>query len=498
MAPYQPTTEVEVDPDAVADWFYPLLDNRDRYLLLWGGRDSTKSDGVALKLLLDCLRLPYFKCLLLRKVADTVAGSQWATLKAVAEREGIGHLFFFGISPCVIKCLENGNVFLARGLDKPRKLKSTKDPTCAWFEEGNEATEDDAEVVSTTLRTSRAGAVIQEIYTFNPDHDGDYKQFWLYKKFFSGTGHDDELSFSGSLDTEVDGETVRLPYTVAHATIRNNPWAPKERIAKYKSYEFTNPYRYRIWYEGLWATKETGNEFYPRFSRAAHVAPAPYAPGVALYQAWDANSLPYCAVLCCQPVDERARPGGWLTLSFCREYALRPPTSGIRPTGRQFLLDRQAQGWESSPVWLTGDASLRNRKLGEARSESPFHDVQAALQTFTSEGTGERVPGCLHADSDTFWPRKNAGVFRRGDFVNYVLAGGLDRIRIRIDPACTELIADLELVQKATDGKAKPKVLDKVLQASYEPRGHMSDDFDYVLLTILKGQWEAFKDGANP
>jgi phage terminase large subunit len=102
MQTAQPTLELQVEPDAVADWFYPLLTNADRYILLWGGRDSTKSDGWALKLLLDCIHLDYFKCLLLRKVADTVAGSQWATLKSVAEREGIDHLFFFGISPCVI------------------------------------------------------------------------------------------------------------------------------------------------------------------------------------------------------------------------------------------------------------------------------------------------------------------------------------------------------------------------------------------------------------
>lgn len=477
MQPTQPTLELQVEPDAVADWFYPLLENSDRYLLLWGGRDSTKSDGIALKLLLDCINLDYFKCLMLRKVADTVAGSQWATLKAVAEREGIDHLFFFGISPCVVRCLENGNVFLARGLDKPKKLKSTKDPTHAWFEEGNEATEDDAEVVSTTLRTSRAGTVIQEIYTFNPDHPGDYKQFWLYKKFFSGTGHDNDLSFRGSLDTEVDGQIVRLPYTVAHATIRDNPWATKERIAKYKSYEFTDPYRYRIWYQGLWASRQTGNEFYPGFNRATHVKPTPYLPGVNILQSWDANSMPYCAMLNAQPY--RPAPGQ-LQIRIFKEYALRSPNSGLTPTARQFLLDRQANGWQSSAIALTGDASLRNRKPGDEH-QTDFKDIEAAM-----------LPA-LHGASMALWPRKNPGVMRRRDFVNYVLRGGYPHISVQFDPSCTEAIADMELTQLGINEKLKELYSDKVLGVRYQIRGHFSDDVDYLLTTLLAAEYEAFK-----
>ncbi len=494
MQPQQPIVELEVDPDAVADWFYPLLKNRDRYLLLWGGRDSTKSDGVALKLLLDCLALPYFKCLLLRKVADTVAGSQWATLKAVAEREGIDHLFFFGISPCVIKCLENGNVFLARGLDKPKKLKSTKDPTCAWFEEGNEASENDAEIVSTTLRTSRPGTVIQEIYTFNPDHEGDYKEFWLYKKFFSATGHASELSFSGSLDTELDGETVRLPYTVAHATIRDNPWAPKERIAKYKSYEFTDPYRYRIWYQGLWATKQTGNEFYPMFKRGQHTGPVPFMPGLPIWQSWDANSLPYCAMFCAQHEDLRHLPDGKRTLRIFREYAIGSPNSGLRNTGHAFLKDRRARGWQDSAVMLTGDASLKARKPSDERSTA-YDDVLAALSGFT-DTDGQPVPGCLNGRSGSFWPRRNPEVERRRDFVNYLLAGGFPGIAVLIDAtACPNLIADMELTQKGVDGKLKEMYNDTVLGVRYQIRGHFSDTFDYLVTTILSPEYEAFKAG---
>ncbi|KAA9333391.1 hypothetical protein F0P96_10505 [Hymenobacter busanensis] len=484
--------ELEILPDAVNERFFPLFDNYDRYLLLWGGRDSSKSDFVALKLLLDCLTLPYFKCIMARKIGDTVADSQWATLKAVAEREGIDDLFTWGISPCVIRCKGSKNLFVARGLDNPKKVKSTKDPTHAWYEEANEISEDDHDIVGTTLRTSHAGAVIQEVFTFNPDHQEDYKSFWIWKKFFDATGHANDTSFAGSIDVEVDDEVVRRPFTVLHSSIRDNRWAPKERVAQYKGYEFTNPYRYRVWYLGLWAKKETGNEFYPRFSRATHVKPTDYVPGVNILQSWDANSLPYCAMLCAQALDTRSQ-GGKLQLRVFREYALRSPNSGIRNTGRQFLLDRQAQGWQQSSVYLTGDASLRNRKVGEER-ESNFQDVQSALMGFETVD-GNRIPGALHGDSADLWLRRNPNVDRRRDFINYLLAGGLHNVEVQIDPACTELIADLELTQKGIDGKLKEKYHDKVLGATYEIRGHFSDVFDYWLCTVLAGQYEAFKDG---
>jgi hypothetical protein len=156
-------------------------------------------------------------------------------------------------------------------------------------------------------------------------------------------------------------------------------------------------------------------------------------------------------------------------------------------------LDRQTYGWQGSSVYLTGDASLRNRKVGEER-ESNFKDVQAALLGFTTVD-GVKVPGAIHSDSDRFWPKKNPNVDRRRDFINYVLAGGLHDVEVLIDKDCPELIADLELTQKGVDGKLKEKYHDKVLGVTYELRGHFSDCWDYWLTTVLQGQYDAFKNG---
>lgn len=490
---------IDIQPGACSPAFYPYLLSRARFRLFWGGRDGTKSDFDGLDLLLQCLTLPYFKCILIRKVFNTIAESQVATLRKVAEREGLLQFFEFRAAPLMVKCTLNNNTFICRGLDDPARLKSVSDPTHAWYEEANQISEGEANYVSTSLRSSHPGAVIQEIYSFNPDHEGDYKSFWLWQKFFRDTGHPDGTTFSGTLSVDVNGQLIERRYEVVHTTYRDNPWCPPERAATYEAYATTDPYRYRVWCQGLWATKQSGNEWYPRFSRAKHVRRLEYLPGVNIFQSWDANSLPYSAMFCAQALDRRSTYGrdtintgaGKLQLRVFKEYAIRSPNSGLSSTGKQFLLDRRANGWAGSDVFLTGDASLKARKPGE-ENQTNFKDVLAALSG-TRDADGSPVAGCLNGASADFWPRSNPSVMTRRDFTNYVLAGGLPDVEVLIDEECVELIADCELTQVGIDGKLKELQTDPVLNVRYQVRGHFTDNFEYWLCTVLAGQYELFK-----
>jgi phage terminase large subunit len=105
---------IDVQPGAVSPAFLPYLLSQARFRLFWGGRDGTKSDFDALDLMLQCLSLPYFKCILIRKVFNTIAESQVATLRKVAEREGLLPFFEFRAAPLMIKCTLNQNLPWAR------------------------------------------------------------------------------------------------------------------------------------------------------------------------------------------------------------------------------------------------------------------------------------------------------------------------------------------------------------------------------------------------
>ena len=454
--------EIDVLPDAVNEKFYPYLYSRYRYEGYWGGRDSSKSDFVAFKLLLKALNQKYFKCILIREVADTVKDSQWQTLKDVAEREGLDQFFFFGSSPLVIKCLLNNNKFLARGMDNPQKLKSVKDPTDAWYEEANQISETAHNIVTTSLRTSY-NVPIQEFFTFNPDHEGDYKKFWLYKKFFAGTGNDNGLCFTGTISAEVDSETVEMSFMMLHSTYKDNRWCPPDRGVVYESYKASDDYLYKVWAKGLWATKRTGAEFYSSFRRETHVGRYPFLPELGIvHLTYDFNVLPYMTQIGIQVVrDEITRK---IQVRVFREWCLTPPNNKAAAVTKAFTDEFAGQ---NITVFYYGDASGKNRIPGKG-DERAFDDIEAGLLT----------GGFLHNNSDRV-AKRNMNVLKRRDFINELLGGNKwPDIEIRIDESCTETIQDFEVVKQDMYGKVKERFNDKVLGVSYEKVGHVTDSLD--------------------
>lgn len=278
------------------------------------------------------------------------------------------------------------------------------------------------------------------------------------------------------------------------ARIDDNPHIAESYKESLLMMKHANPIHYEKFVSGNWDAKEsTGNEFYPRFERGKHTGQVPYLPGLPIWQSWDANSLPYCAMFCAQIEDKRSA-GGPRTLRVFQEYAIGSPNSGLRNTGRAFLRDRLKNGWQDSAVMLTGDASLRARKPSDERSTA-FDDVLAALNGY-DDPDGKRVPGCLNAASAARWPKRNPEVMRRRDFVNYLLAGGFPDIAVQIDAAaCPKLVADMGLVQLGDAQKLKEMYNDPVLGVRYQKLGHMSDDFDYICCTVFEPEYLAFKAG---
>ena len=54
-------------------------------IILMGGRDSSKTNWTAKKLILKCLSDNYFRCILIRKNLNAVPDSQWLTIKEEIE-----------------------------------------------------------------------------------------------------------------------------------------------------------------------------------------------------------------------------------------------------------------------------------------------------------------------------------------------------------------------------------------------------------------------------
>jgi len=82
-------------PEITNDIYYPLYDNTDRYLVLWGGGSSGKSYFAAEKIIYRTLTEKGHKILCVRKVGKTIRESQFAELKRVCQAWGVSHLFRF-------------------------------------------------------------------------------------------------------------------------------------------------------------------------------------------------------------------------------------------------------------------------------------------------------------------------------------------------------------------------------------------------------------------
>lgn len=258
--------------------------------LLFGGRDSGKSRFIASVLIMYCLQAKYFRCVLVRKVFNTIKDSQWQTIRDIVDEWGLTDLFKFNASPLEIRCI-NGNRFIARGFDVPDKIKSTFNISHAWVEEGNELTQDDFIVLMSTLRSNNAST--KTWISFNPEADGHYEDFWLYKMFYQ--------SYNGNIYTVFDNvwkfvinenESAEIKYRSTHTTYLDNKYVSGVRKAFLLLLETIDPYYYIVYTLGKWGNRKVGDAFVFTFDRKLHAKPCTAIHTLPLFLSFDFNVNP--------------------------------------------------------------------------------------------------------------------------------------------------------------------------------------------------------------
>jgi hypothetical protein len=289
---------VEIDKDVYLPCFHHLLPENPEtpqidIELVWGGRDSGKSKHVAMQLLEESMSLQYFRCILVKETFESIKDAQWQMIKDTAEAWQVDQLFQFKTSPLSIKC-SNGNTFLARGMDKPGKIRSIANPSHVWVEEGNQITEDAFITLLTSLRSDFGP--VKLIITFNPEaNSADFCDFWLFKMFFA-KHYPNTLSFTDEvlIETNVNGkkEIVRLKYRSTHVTYHDNPYVTPQRKAFHESLQISNPYWYTVFTEGLWGNQENDMPWAFAFNEKKHVGSCTLNRAQPLYLSWDFNRNP--------------------------------------------------------------------------------------------------------------------------------------------------------------------------------------------------------------
>jgi phage terminase large subunit len=455
--------------------YWHLL-NQDEFFdidFLYGGRDSGKSRHTAMQLVADCLREKYFKCLLIRKELNTVRDSQFSLIKSVIEEWGLKHLFRINETRLEITCINNGNGFFGRGLDDVGRIKSFNNPSHCWIEEGNQIDKDDFVVILTSLRAEQR---VKTWFTFNPECDTTYTEFWLWQEYFS---HTMELSWTWTKTISTDDGPVEFNVRATHTTYRDNPYCKPQRKALYESYKDSkvNSYWYQTYTLGLWGFKRAGNPFWKCFDEALHAKPVQLEKGT-IHIVADSNVNPYIAVSAWQVFLDKQ------LIRQIQEFPCETPNNTAAKASMQVAKWLTDIGYKDV-VYVYGDPAANARSTVDDEGRSFFDKFISTLTTAKFKVV-KRVQ------------RSAPEVALSGAFINEIYESELYGWKIEIGKHCRKSIEDYTMAREDAEGKIlKKKIKDKESGDSYEPYGHFSDDKRYFITTILSAEFTRYKTRSN-
>lgn len=190
------TVKINFDLKLINDIYIKekMLEEKSRYLILYGGAGSGKSVFIGQKILIRLLTERNHRILVTRKVARTLRNSVFALFKDLIAQWNLTKFFTINKTEMTITCL-NGNQILFVGLDDVEKLKSIAGVTSIWIEEASELLKTDFDQLDLRLRGTTINYK-QIIISFNPISN----QSWLKKEFFDRTSENTRILKTTYLD----------------------------------------------------------------------------------------------------------------------------------------------------------------------------------------------------------------------------------------------------------------------------------------------------------
>lgn len=222
-----PTTKLKISKKIFNQAYLPHLEEYDkRFSVYYGGAGSGKSVFITQKLLYKYLKYSNRKCLVVRKVDNTLRDSCFALFKSMISQWQLYDECKINKTDMTIE-LPNGSIFLFKGLSDRERIKSIADITDIWIEEATEIEEEDYDQLCLRLRSKQPHNEV--IVSFNPVS----KANWCYKRWFAD-------------EAEYDKRNT----TILHTTYRDNRFLPKEYIDNLLGMKKTNYAYYKIYAEG--------------------------------------------------------------------------------------------------------------------------------------------------------------------------------------------------------------------------------------------------------
>lgn len=234
--------------------YLPLFNSDKRYRILYGGRDSGKSDFVAQWTIVKMLTEQFLRGILVRKYERSIKATQFQTIVDYINMWKLREYFKVNHNPIEITCKLNGNLIRARGLDNPDSALSTKDPNYFWYEEADQISQEAFLQTSNSARTSQSDN-IYEWLTFNPRKESS----WINPHFFPQKHSYEKENGDFHWIKSTDPDAIIL-----HTTYKDNIYCSPRRALRLESLINYDENYYRVNTLGLWGGALKGL-IYPKF-----------------------------------------------------------------------------------------------------------------------------------------------------------------------------------------------------------------------------------------
>lgn len=225
----------------------PLLNDKSRYLNLWGGAGSGKSYFAVQKMLTRILvgmsRDIKHKFICLRKTGPAARKSVFTLWNKYINEWGCNSVVKTNRSEMTYTFTGGSEVY-CMGLDDPEKIKSIEGVTGAWLEEATEMTPDDFKQIDLRIR-GKTQSYKQIVLSYNPIS----KLSWLHKEF-----HEQDKENTASL----------------HTTYKDNRFLDAEYIRVLESLEAQDTTYHQIYTLGQWGILQ--NIIYTNWKRCSEWA----------------------------------------------------------------------------------------------------------------------------------------------------------------------------------------------------------------------------------
>lgn len=245
-------------------------------------------------------------------------------------------------------------------------------------------------------------------------------------------------------------------------------------------------FEYMVFVEGNWDIQlKTGGEFLKSFELEKHVRPIKIDINNTIHVSIDSNVLPYIAVSIWQIEKEHIIGTDNFTKYHCKqvhELPARDPINTARKAAGNLVQWLHQIGY-TDKIFIYGDPTTKNSNNIDDNKKS-FFDL--FTETLSSNGF-------LVLDKMT---KSNKSVSSMGDFVNAILENRMNNIDICINETNKVSINDyIETKQDKDGGILKKRETDPKTKSSFEPNGHICDNFKDFICQAFESDFINFQRG---